>query len=155
MNKGVVSILIVIALVGGLAGGYYLGKQSSSESAKRDVRAILDLAFPPPPKEIKSVSGKIKNVQGSVIELEVDDPADYLPHADGSPRKKMTRRVTVGPATKLSAVDYSKFDKAGNPTVLNIAVTELRQGDAVTARADVNIRTTQSFTATKVELVRY
>lgn len=154
MNKNVVSVVVVISLLVGAVAGYFYGRQVGLEIARKEVKSVLDLAYPPPPDEVKVVSGKLLEVGDSSLILEIDDFSDYLPHTDNSPRKKISLNVTA-PAAEISLVDYTKFDKSGNPATTKIDLSDLRVGDSVTVTANENIRKIRTVTAAKIELVKY
>ncbi|MDI6778895.1 MAG: hypothetical protein QME25_01685 [Bacteroidota bacterium] len=86
---------------------------------KEDLKKLVDLAFPPPPAEIFSLSGVVKTIVGATIAMEVDDPEDYLPHPDGSPRRKQTRFASLLAETKITLIDTTQLDREGNPKVTN------------------------------------
>jgi len=151
-----IAISIIIALVLGI-GGYLLGQQAgikkSSEEIK-NLKSLVDLAFPPPPQEMLSLTGTVKGVYGATIQLEIDDPNDYLPRLDNSPRKKQTRNAITSNETSFTLIDYTKIDQEGNPTISQIKLSDIKTGDIITVRSNQNIRNAEKFDVTAVEVVK-
>ncbi len=150
---------IAIALIIGLGIGFFLGQMNGKKigTAQTETKyaPIVDAAFPPPPAEMIVLSGVVKSTYGATIVIEINDPDDYLPHADGSLRAKQTRTVNVLGNTTYATVNFGKFDKQGNPTRTPITFNDIKTGDTVTVHAATNIKTAQTFNATAVEVVEY
>lgn len=148
-------MVVAISLVIGAVGGYFYGKNAASDEARKQWQAILDLAYPPPPNEVTTITGKIVSLEDYVFDLEADDPADYLPHPDGSPRKKIKIRVNSPASVEYLFVDYSKFDNNGNPAETKLDYSGLRVGDLVTVQADADVLKTKSANAVRVTVLKY
>lgn len=147
--------LSLVFLVAGLVAGGYFGRQAGERAAREELQALLDLAYPPAPDTIYRLSGTVDSVVGGTINLNVNDPDDYLPHVDGSPRKTERRRANVRGATKYVLVDYSKPDELGNPTEASFKLAELKAGDTVVVESEENIRDEKAFEVVRVEMVRF
>ena len=119
------------------------------------MRPAIEKVFPAPAPEIKTLSGVVKGVYGGTINLEIGDPDDYLPHADGSAPKREMRYVGVTSATKIYLVDMAKIDQSGGAAKTTVALSSLRVGDGITVKSSQNIKDAKSFDVTEIELVRY
>ena len=155
MNKNILILSLVVALIVGGVGGYYLGVGKGEATQQEKLGGLVDLVFPKPPEMIRSASGIVTAVNGSSLSLEVGDPNDYLPHTDGTPQKKIARTATITPATKILLIDSTQIDTQGNPKITELSATDLKVGDAVTVRTDKNVRTETSFNAQQIEIVKY
>ncbi len=156
MTKKVITAFIIIAvIVLAFAAGFRWGQKQGQKEGEARFRYLVDRAYPPPPAEMKSLSGIIKGIYGATIDLEVIDPDDYLPHPDGSPQRREVRFATVTSATQFILKDYTKPDTRGNPKVSSFSLSKLKVGDAVTVKSDQNIRNEKKFDIVAVELVRY
>ena len=152
-----VLICLVIALgAGALAFSYgkQVGREAAREGAKDEVRKILDNAFPPPPEQIFTLSGEIKELVGGTIVFEINDPSDYLPHADGTPRNKQIRRADMRSGTAYFLVDYTKPTPSGDPSVSSISFSDLKIGNRITVKSAENVKTTERFVASEVRRVK-
>lgn len=147
--------LSLVFLVAGLAVGGYFGRQAGERAARAELQALLDLAYPPAPDTIYRLSGTVESVIGGTINLSVNDPDDYLPHVDGSPRKAERRQANVRGATAYALVDYSHPDELGNPTETSFALSDLKAGDTVVVESEENIRDEKVFEVVRVEQVRF
>ena len=159
-RKVITALIVVAASAAALAIGLFWGKlQGEKEGAARvegELRPLVDRAFPPPPPEIANFGGTIKDIYGAKITLEIIDPDDYLPHADGTPQRRENRYVLVSADTKITLVDYAKRDAAGvSPLISSLKLSDLKVDDVVSVRSDKNIRDLQEFDATTIELVKY
>lgn len=161
MNKrsNAPAIIAAAALIIGFGVGFFAGnlrgEHQGAAVAEQKYAPLIDSAFPKPPAELTSLSGTVKSTYGATITLEVYDPDDYLPHADGSPRAKQTRSANVTGSTTYTLVNFGKLDKQGNPARTTLTFKDIKEGDTVTVRAAANIKTAQTFDVTSVELVRY
>lgn len=151
MDKKAISLLVVLTIVGLVVGffvGQWQGKNQGVAETTQELKPVLDVAFPEPPPYIGSLSGPIQGVSGATIAFQINDPSDYLPHLDGSPRKTQTRFATVTPATKLTSID------AKTGSAKTITLQDLKVGDAITAVSDQNIRNLDKFDATEIRIVK-
>lgn len=155
MNLKIIIPLAVIFLVAGLAGGAYLGRGAGLRAARSEYQALLDLAYPPPAAEIHRLSGAVRAVVGGTIQLEANDPEDYLPHLDNSPRKIALRRANVSGATEYVLVDYSKPQANGDPSRASFTLSDLKAGDKIVVESEENIREAKSFETKLVQQVRF
>lgn len=148
-------ILLALGLAVGFAAGFYQGARQGAATAENRLASVLDLAFPKPPTEMFALTGAVKRIYGATIELEIDNPDDYLPHPDQSPRAKETRRANVIAATSYATIDFSKLDAEGNPSRAAFTLADLKEGDIVTVRSAQNIKDVQTFDVVAVERVIY
>lgn len=145
--------VILLALI--LAIGFSLGKKQGANETKRNLTPLLNYAFPPPPAEIKTLSGKVTGLSGATIYLEVADPNDYLPHTDGTPRATETRYVGVTKDTAIRLLNYGRIDRQGLPQITALKLSDLKVGDAITVQSEENIKNAEKFDATEINLVKY
>ncbi len=140
-------------IVGGIIG-YFIGQANGSQMAKNTYLPLVNAAFPAPSGTIYSLKGTVQNVYGATIAITVNDPADYLPHPDGSPRATQTRNANTSPNTKYYSVDMLNIDKNGNPTATSITLADIKPGDTVMVKSSENIFSASSFDATEVDLIK-
>ena len=154
MKKTLISIFIILIVVAGMAFGFYLGQKKGAITAAKEteikLQPLVDLAFPKPPEDIKSLSGVIKGIYGATINLEINDINDYLPHTDGSPRAKETRFASLTSKTKIVSIDTTKLDSNGNPQITELKLADLKVGDTITVRSEQNIKEAKKFDITKI-----
>ncbi len=159
MNKNILILggvlLVIIFFVGGFFIGQSTGRTEGQKMGEAQYKSVVETIYPKPPEVLNSVTGKVTNIYGAAIEIEINNPEDYLPHTDGTPQTKQTRLVNTTPDTKYLFVDYTKFDKSGLPTQSNGAFSNIKAGDTITVESAANIITEQKFDATKVTLVKY
>ena len=153
MNIKTLVPVVVISLLVGLGFGGYFGRDVGYDAARDEFGALLDIAYPPPPQVLYRLSGEVVRVVGGTIHLNVDDPDDYLPHPDGSPRAQELRLVDVRDATELVVIDYQSPDELGNPTGGALELSAIRAGDQLVVESEENIRDAEKFIATRVEKV--
>ena len=142
-------------MVAGVALGFYFGQKQGAQKTEETLGALVDQVYPPPPEVMQAMGGTIKNIYGAIIDLEVLDLDDYLPHPDGSPRARELRFASVSGATEIVLVDYTNPQPDGSPTVTPLTLSDLKPGDEVKVISDENIRDTQKFDVTRVEVIRY
>lgn len=154
MNKNTSIILIVVALIVGLVGGYFLGTMTEKENTN-ELKKVVDLVFPAPAEELFSLTGTLTEVNGNTLKVEIRKPDDYLPRTDGTLPETEIRTVSVTNETKILSIDITKIDGDGNPAITQLSVSDLTPGTAMTIRSDQNIRDAMNFTATQIETVVY
>ncbi len=163
-NKKVLTILslillvVVIFIVGFWAGnqiGMRTGTAEGVQTAEAQYKPLLNVAFPEPPAVLTQTRAKITGIEGSTFTISMDDPNDYLPHLDGSPKKQITKTVVINPGTQIIKLDYSKMDKSGMPLQSPLAISDLKTGDIVTVTTNSNIRTDNTFVANQITLAVY
>jgi len=154
MEKKVLVFIIltlVVGLIVGAIGGYYYG----SSTGTKNLRDVVNLVFPEPPKEVFAVSGLVKETLGAQITIETADFNDYLPHTDGTPSKKITREVFLTNSTKITALYPASIDSKGNMRQETLGATDLKAGMMVTVKSKDNIRDAKSIEATEIEAIQY
>lgn len=158
MNKAVLTIVLVALFIVAFGGGYYFGNKSGLQTGRNEIRAslepIIQTIYPKPPEDLRVLTGTVKGIYGGTLRLEIFNPDDYLPHADGSPRTTQLRNAITTAETKFVSIDYSKLDTRGNPKITSLAVSAMHVGMKVTVHADHNIRAAEQFDVTKVEVVK-
>jgi len=158
-NKKLLVLWIVVALVVGCVGGYYLGNtigfSNGKEAANTQLSGIVGLVFPKPAEEIHSVAGTITAISGATLTLEVNDPEDYLPHVDGTSQKTMMRYASLTGSAKIILVDSTKVDANGNTPTTELQPSDLKVGDNVMVQSNQNIRTESNFDVVQVQMVKY
>ncbi len=151
-NKKSFASAAVVFLVVGLLIGFWSGsawsKQAGRTAAEKQLMPLVNLAFPKPPADIRSLTGAVNSVYGATINLEIDDPADYLPHLDGAPRATQTRFANVTPDTKFVVVS------GGQVTTKPFSLSDLKPSDIITVRSGSNIREAQKFDVMEIDVVK-
>tara|TARA_Y100000310_G_scaffold246942_1_gene252426 strand:- start:548 stop:1024 length:477 start_codon:yes stop_codon:yes gene_type:complete len=158
MNSRIILLYVSLALailIVGLALGGYFGRQAGQSAARGEFRAMLDLAFPPPPQDLQRLSGTVRGVFGGTINIDVSDPDDYLPHLDRSPRNTELRYANVSGITEYILIDYSNPDEIGNASQSNFELPALKKGDQIVVESRENIRDKEEFEVVRVEMVKF
>lgn len=154
MKQILIAILVVIVLGGvGYTWFYFLPAQNAQVTNKEPLPPT-DISDPTPQEYIRVLSGVVKNVSGSKIEIEIDDVEDYLPHADGTPRLKDTRYSVVSQETKLTLIDLGKLDAQGSPAITAIKLSDIKPGERVNVESNVNLRDAKTFEATSIDVIK-
>ena len=141
-------IFLAIGLLVGFFGGNALGNQNGQATAEKKYSPLVDLAFPKPADDIRSLTGTVMSISGATINLKADDPADYLPHPDGSPRATKTVSANVTPDTKYVFVVNGKTKTTPS------SISDIKNGDVITVRANTNIKDTVRFDAAEIDVVK-
>ncbi|TSA46101.1 hypothetical protein D4R51_00700 [bacterium] len=147
-NKKTLVTAAVVFLIIGILIGFVGGKQAGRVDAEKQLLPIVNLAFPKPSDDMRSMTGTVMGIFGATINLQIDDPADYLPHLDGSPRAVQTRFANVTPDTKYVFVINGKIKSTPS------SVSDVKKGDIITVRSNDNIRDAETFDVFEVDLVR-
>lgn len=158
LTVGAIILAAALFIVGFWAGnqtGVQTGTVEGAQAAEAKYKPIVNVAFPAPPTVMNKISGTVESVDQNAITLMVNDPNDYLPHLDGSPRATVTKKAIVTPNTTYLLVDYAKLDKNGAATLTNISLSDIKPGDTVTVTSDQNIRTDQTFGVNSVQVSKY
>lgn len=142
-----VIILIILALI-----VYFFYEKKSPQD---EILSQYSQLIPEPPKEVYKLSGTVRAVYGGTIDFEIEDPDDYLPHPDGTPRKKQVRFVFISSDTLIERTDYSHTTPQGLPTTTKLSSSDLKVGDVITVHSTHNIRDTKQFDATKIQVIDY
>ena len=169
-NKLSVGIVIILALAFGFGGGFFAGKMSVSSDLKADLEKAK--TFFPEIREIRSLSGKVKKVDGNTLTLEVQqlpNPFDEWP---------LKREVIAGENTKIikneqkDPEEYNKEmeeygDKIKNykpgsspeekflmPPIpfkeVELSVSDIKEGDQISVESSENIKTAKRFEAVRI-----
>ena len=155
VNKNILIAGGVLLVVIFFVGGFFLGKNNGQKIGEDRYRSIVETIYPKPSGTTQTLSGTVKQIYGATIEIEIDDPADYLPHTDGTPRARQIRFANTTPNTKYSLQDWTKFNANGMPTQGEIFFSNIKVGDKVTVESTENIFSTKEFDVTKVTVVKY
>ncbi|KKU94375.1 MAG: hypothetical protein UY26_C0002G0157 [Candidatus Jorgensenbacteria bacterium GW2011_GWA1_48_13] len=147
--------VVILALAFGMVLGKKQGETTGRTEAENRLNPLLDLAFPRPPEVMTSLTGVVKAIYGAIINLEVRDPNDYLPHTDGTAQSVEIRYAMVTSATKFFLLDFGTPDKSGSTATKIIKLSDIKVGDNVKVTSDTNIRDAERFDVTEVEIVRY
>lgn len=153
--KIIIGVAIVLLI---FVFGFYLGqvngKNKGVKEAENKFKPLIDLAFPKPPEVMNNINGTIKGIYGATIDLEIKDPNDYLPHLDGSTQKKEIRYVYITSNTKISLLDYTKIDSAGNAQTKTLKSSDLKIRDSITVYSNENLRDAKKFDATEIQVIK-
>jgi len=142
--KPVISILIVLILVSGVAG-YFVGAEFNK------YKNVVDEFFPLPPDEIYFVAGTIISIDESIT-LEITSLNErFLP---GEKIKTERRIINLNSDTKIVKEGFPEsFDEEFlDFPEIPIELSELKLGDRVFVEASENIKTKKEFTAIKIFL---
>ena len=154
INKSLlIAIAVLILIVGGVIG-YFIGQTNGSQVAADKYLPIINAAFPAPSGPIYTLQGTVQNVYGATIAITVNDPSDYLPHLDGSPRATQTRQANTTPNTVYFELNSTKLDSQGNPIKTSISLSDIKPGDAVMVKSTQNIFSATTFDVTEVDLIK-
>lgn len=150
----IASVAIILAL--SIAVGFYFGNRRGNNEGKKSVEEklspLVNFAFPKPAEKITNLSGIVKEIFGAVINFEITDPNDYLPHLDGTPQKKELRSASVSRITELF---LKTLNKQGNPKTTPIKISDFKVGDTITVYSEQNLRDAKKFDAAKIELLKF
>jgi len=158
---GIFTLLVLTSGAGGyfygLKAGYVSGK-SASEKEIADLKAGLQVYFPPSPSEVFSISGVIKEIGGNAIKVEMNSFTEFPP-LPGQKNPTELRLVKITPDTKITEFTFSKPGlpvpgKNGLPPeapMKEIKFSDLKFGDNVTVKSLENIKNKMEFTATNIE----
>lgn len=144
----------VVALVVGYYAGSTIGFSTGKEAADTQLSHIVSMVFPKPPQEIHSVAATIRAVSGATLTIEMNDPEDYLPHADGTAQKTVAKYASLTGSTTITLIDPSKIDEKGMVSTTTLQPSDLKVGDNVMLQSNQNIRTESSFDVTQVQVTR-
>ncbi len=163
-NNGSSKVYILLALVAGLAGGYYYGStvyyNKGYEQARTEIKTNLEnkRIIEPTAKDVRVISGKIISINGNQFVLESQLPFDpTMP--EGQQVKTIIKTVIVVSATEISTrtVEANKaIQKAGEafrPFIvkdIKIKLNDLKIADAVVVEAGENIADKTSFNAVTI-----
>ncbi len=163
----IVGVGVILILAAG-TGGYFYGSklgyvagQKSSEAEINNLKSTLATYFLPPPEEVFSLSGTVKEVGNNFIKIEIASFSQYPPPPGASAPTEM-RTVRVGAETAIAEFTFDR-NEPPVPTgegVLpqevpgkKIKLSDLKVGDQVTVEAAENIKNKMEFTATKIQKI--
>lgn len=149
MNRITLVSIIVASIIIGFIGGYFLGMNRAEKAVTQKFEPIINQVFPKPASDIRNASGVVKTIKGRIVEIEISDPNDYIPHADGSPIKKIVLNGVINDATKVSIIELSNGFKQ-KPA----AIADLKIGDSVGFGTSENLQGKESVIIAYIEIVR-
>jgi len=144
-------LALVVGLIVGMVGGYYWGNTKGT----KNLRDVISLVFPEPPKQIFAVSGLVTEAVGARLVIETADFNDYLPHTDGTPSKKLSREVFLSGNTKLTVLYPASIDSKGNMKQEALDMNAIKSGMMVTVKSTSNIRDAKTIEASELEAIQY
>jgi len=145
------TVWVIGALIVGLVAGYFVGDARGGAMVEEKYAPLIDLAYPPVPSVLHSLTGTVQQLYGASFALTIPDPNDYLPHLDGSARRTGLRMVNVSANTAFREIDQSALIRGGEPITTSFLFGGLRTGDTVTVQSAENIRDARTIEATVVE----
>ena len=154
INRSIFIMVGVLALIVGGVIGYFIGQTNGKQIAADKYLPILNTAFPAPSGTLYNLMGTVQNIYGATIAVKVNDPSDYLPHLDGSPRATQIRNVNTSPTTKYYEINNQKLDANGSPTYTSISLSDIKPGDVVMVKSAQNIFSATTFDVTEVDLIK-
>ncbi|MEK7543118.1 MAG: hypothetical protein AAB503_02345 [Patescibacteria group bacterium] len=156
--KQILIAVLILVVIGGIAYAwfYLLPMQGGNNNIQvtNEQPVVFDVSDPTPQEYIPVLSGVVKSISGSKIELEIDDIEDYLPHTDGTPRLKDTRYVNVSEGTKLMLVNLGKLNAQGSLEEIAIKLSDIKPGARVNVESNVNLRSAKTFDATSIDVIK-
>lgn len=149
MNRVTLISIIIVSVVIGFVGGYFFGANQGEKATTQKLEPIINQVFPKPAGDIRNASGVVKNIKGRTVEMEILDPSDYIPHADGSPMKKITLIGITNNVTKISVVELSNGFKQKPATL-----ADLKVGDSIGFGTSENLQGKESVMIAYIEILR-
>jgi len=139
----IIIAVIIIIIVAGVC--FKLGLNVGTKSIESEVaqyKKVIDYNFPVP-EEIFNVSGKIIDIQDKTLSIEtiIQDP--YVLPGEW---KKQTIKVAVADETKITKFDMQTAKQ------IDIAISDLKIGDQVSAGTIENIKDKTEFLADYINL---
>lgn len=141
---GVVAIIVLV-----VAGGYYIYNQMQAQKVAVSQQDEALKYYPKPPDVIKNTGGTVTGIYGAMVNVAMSDPADYLPHTDGTPQKYVAIGLNVTKSTVITVVSLANGGASKPATLADIKI-----GDEIRYWTDSNIRTTRQVDATIIQLIR-
>lgn len=148
-SKNITIFVIIIVVAFGL--GFSVGRQQGISQSEKELIPLVDLAYPGPPDKIYSFRGIVQGIYGADIKLEINDPDDYLPHLDGSPRRKEIRTARTSFATEFIMTELDQFS---DPIITSISLADIKVGDKIRVGSDQNIKDLQKFDAARITVTK-
>lgn len=152
MDKKILLIVIISVSVG-FGIGLLVSKRTgiSNKQTGLNIASLSQISQVP---EIKSISGKIKIVNGGSITLEVNQP-------QGVPSQVSYKEanIKITEKTEIYTIDFSappKIDeKTGASTIpkKNLLVADLKVDASITVETDENIKDKNNFEAKSINLI--
>lgn len=134
-----ISALLIIA--SGVAG-YFIGK-SSQKDIPGDYQKIIDQLFPEPPKEIFAVSGTIEKISENSVTIRTPKPGKrFLP---GEEIEYLELQIDIGSNTQIYETNIFRPGEEKQ-----ISLSELKEGETITAESDENIIGKSKITGSKI-----
>lgn len=146
----VLGVVVAIALVFGI--GYYVGTRGifsgTSNSEGTRCLSVINSVFPKPPDVIKNTSGVVKGIYGALLSVEMANPDDYIPHADGSPAQKVSVGLNVNSQTLI------RIAGSGGSITTPIKLSDIKVGDLIHFWSNSNIRGAKQVDVTLIQVAR-
>lgn len=171
MKKEIAIVSIVVAVIVGLAGGYFWGYAKGGAAVMASYAGKIDQLknLLPVPTTLNSLSGKVTAVSGMTLTLAAASITPN-PFADAFPAIREVTAIsstTITRATQTNPLEFQKevqaytsqIGKPGSPAVAApspvsqtvISLSDIKVGDTVTVTAGSNILDAASFTATTIQ----
>lgn len=163
-NNGTSKVYIIVALLLGVAGGYYLGSlrgySSGYEVARVEIKTRLEetRVIEPVAKDVRIVSGTILSIGKGQFVLESKLPYDPTT-PEGTQQKTVTRTVVVTDSTAINTRTTEAnraVPKAGEQfrpfitTNIKLDFSSLEVSDQVVVESGENISNKTSFKAVSI-----
>lgn len=149
MNRVMLVSIIIASVAIGFFGGYFFGMNKGKVVTTQKLEPVINQIFPKPANDIRSASGVIKNITGNNVEIEIPDPDDYIPHADGSPVRKISLIGIIDDSTKISIVLLSDGFSQKTATI-----SDLKVGDSIGFGVNENMRGKDKIKIAYIDIVR-
>lgn len=130
-------------------------EERAAKELREKVERELAARYAEAPTVVHGLGGTVLGVFGATIQLDTEDPADYLPHTDGSPRKRVVRFATVTKGTKIVRFREVELLPEGVATTppTPMRLSDVKVGALVRILSDANLLTAIEFNATEVRII--
>lgn len=146
-----VIIVVIVSILSEKARRNDLDRQQEAKN-EQDRQEIL--AGYTEPRDVRLISGTVLALAGGTLQLKGFDPADYLPHDDGTPRREKTWFVTVTRDTKIVHFSELDLDADGLPRTSAAEISDIKSGMAVSVVTASNALTSIEVDAEEVRVLR-
>ncbi len=169
MQKINYKILAIILIIGAVCIfiGFEAGKKSAGKSwqlklvevQKETVwfKKLLEVFYPPLPKEIKSFGGTITKIEGKSFWVEAVLQVSQFPLPEGKETEKRIIKVNTNEKTEISAVQIifpPPPPEESEEKIIILKIEDLKVGENVSVSAEENIINKTEITAKQVQVSR-
>lgn len=154
------SLIIVVAILIILSSAifYQSGKSAGKNESAKQIETLqksLETFFMPLPEKVTSATGKITKIENGIVYFESTFRVKRFPQTDGSENQMLTKKIKIGPDTKIVKSDFNAAPSEIAPGVpdVNLKIDDLKIGQQIYVSANENMIEKDEFTATEVRLL--